>query len=324
LEFFRPSEETVIKTIYVAEPLPGEKAEAFSVVYQRGNGRIEYRGTCFLPRPHWTQAFVAISWAPGRGVVTGGGWPVPMALRPERHRRTRNEAGGIGQESSRERLPSFEGVAYVGGPSLSINWDNYDHYDYCYYVADGDGNPLYVLYCGYGECEPTMDLRASSFSGLAGGSGCSDPSNPGGGGGGGGGDDGDEWLPLEPPNCDPLPSYESKPRQYLWCTGPGPGPVYGPILDSAAQQIIGVCPEYQDEWYRVQGNIRMFSHTNQQFGGAASVNGDWMLLSFQRVDHDPVGSLLHELLHISGMDHPGGSQEAIAFTNELYRCSGVV
>ncbi len=64
---------------------------------------------------------------------------------------------------------------------------------------------------------------------------------------------------------------------------------------------VGSLVDLPDDWNRVQGNIRLFTHTNHEFGGAAPTPGDWTLLSSQSFDADPQGSLLHEWLHVSGM-----------------------
>jgi hypothetical protein len=78
--------------------------------------------------------------------------------------------------------------------SFQINWDLYDHYDYCYVLYQGD-EPVAVLSCGYesgpGDGCDTMNLRAGSAAMNS--TGCVDP-----GGGGGGGDSSDPT-----PSCDP-------------------------------------------------------------------------------------------------------------------------
>ncbi len=156
-----------------------EATTSFVIAAETTKGQVIYRAVCNVAVADREQAFNEMSWTRGDGDnPSGKGWPTELTLPSG----LTGSAGPRGPQGAVLWGPSLGGAS-IGEwrvPS-SFNWDPYDHYDYCIYVADSEGEPVYVLYCGYNEgggCEPTQNLRLGQASACRGG---------GGGGGGGGG-----------------------------------------------------------------------------------------------------------------------------------------
>jgi hypothetical protein len=69
----------------------------------------------------------------------GKGWGVELTIPP-----------GLLEEGPLPTTETGGGDTPWNGPSFGlVNWEDYYHYDYCFYLADGFGNAIAVLYCGY-------------------------------------------------------------------------------------------------------------------------------------------------------------------------------
>lgn len=278
LEFGTPSGKFKRYRRTLEDQLDDGSLEPFAVSYRVKDGKRLYRGTCNVPRTGWGAALDEISWAPRYGEIAGNGWDGVLAL-PQGF-------GGVVQRPL-AWLPSTsdgQGQRPFDGRKMDyVNWDNYDHYDYCYYMADGNGNAVYVLYCGYNGsgdgCEPTQNIIGLGLTEE-----CTDP------GSGGGGNTG----PFSPGYTTPPPT-ETQPDTVLLtptCPVPPGAPPYDrawcasvPVAGTQAAanqeaitamaQIGGACGVLAAKAQSLlnQGLIRTFQRSQVNSGGAGFGNG---------------------------------------------------
>lgn len=125
-------------------------------------------------------------------------------------------------------------------------------------------------------------------------------------------------LSLHPPDCE---ADDLDPREETWCSANEPDVSQMTLLESVFDEIEHRCPFLSQAWSSVNQNIRVWTWTDEPFGGAAAVGGDWMLLSTQWLDHDAELALTHELLHIAGHSHDD-DQALQSFIDLERQCSG--
>ncbi len=197
LEYALPDDRYLLIERTIA-PAGAEEPDPFSVSYRVRGGAVLYRGTCNVTASDREVALDRISWAPGNGDhAAGNGW-----------------RGGVSFGSGAGPSVYPSGVVWLDIAHAEFNWDPYDHYDYCYYMADENGDVLYVLSCGYngngGGCtqveSPTVRPLGGKLIGkqappntrIARATECTDP-----GGGSSGGGSGEDPNPDPEPECDP-------------------------------------------------------------------------------------------------------------------------
>lgn len=112
-----------------------------------------------------------------------------------------------------------------------------------------------------------------------------------------------EDLSMEPPDCDSPDTLNE--AEKIWCEEAKP-PTAEQMqeLKNEAEELAGACPELSDDWNRAKDHIRIWEWQGEEFGGASTEDGDWILLARQWYELDTEASLGHELLHLEGWSHP--------------------